>query len=567
MSNKKLSQLTEKLTSLNPEDLLYVSTNGVSKSIKASTLEAPLKTYADNKASDAQANAISAANSTAQSLVNAEAARATSAESSLQAQISTEITNRIDADSDLQDMISVEASRAVAAESLLQNQITAEVSDRQALSSRVDILEADPVTKTYVNQKTQQLQQQISSMLSNLDPAALDSFSEVVAAFQAADGSLSGAITALSSSLSASINEETLARQAADSSLESQIQAEQSRAVGVENSLQSQITQEISDRQADVSAEESRAISAEASLQSQITQEVLDRQSGDAALQAALEQEVLDRNAAIYTATTGHLIPRETLVYDLGSEEYRFRDLYLSGNTIILGETTISSNENGELNLQEGATVGGDLIASEVYVNSAVSVEESARILADQQLQANIDAEEARALAAESALNTRIDNILSNITPESLDSLTEIVTAFQEADGSLSGAITNLATTTSNNLNAEVAARQAAISTLQSQITSEESSRISGDSSTLSSAQSYTNSVAAALVPAGVISMYAGSVAPTGYLLCDGSAVSRSTYSSLFSVIGTSYGSGNGSTTFNLPNPDSNANIKLIIKF
>lgn len=42
--------------------------------------------------------------------------------------------------------------------------------------------------------------------------------------------------------------------------------------------------------------------------------------------------------------------------------------------------------------------------------------------------------------------------------------------------------------------------------------------------------------------------------APTGYLACDGSAVSRSTYAALFAVIGTTFGSGDGSTTFNLPN-------------
>jgi microcystin-dependent protein len=52
----------------------------------------------------------------------------------------------------------------------------------------------------------------------------------------------------------------------------------------------------------------------------------------------------------------------------------------------------------------------------------------------------------------------------------------------------------------------------------------------------------------------GSIYMYAGSTAPTGYLICDGQAVSRSTYSDLFSVIGTTYGSGDGSTTFNIPN-------------
>ena len=55
------------------------------------------------------------------------------------------------------------------------------------------------------------------------------------------------------------------------------------------------------------------------------------------------------------------------------------------------------------------------------------------------------------------------------------------------------------------------------------------------------------------LPPPGVISAFAGSTAPTGYLICDGSAVSRTTYSALFSVIGTTYGTGDGSTTFNVP--------------
>lgn len=55
------------------------------------------------------------------------------------------------------------------------------------------------------------------------------------------------------------------------------------------------------------------------------------------------------------------------------------------------------------------------------------------------------------------------------------------------------------------------------------------------------------------LVPAGGITMFAGGVAPTGYLLCDGSAVSRETYADLFAVISDTYGEGDGSTTFNLP--------------
>lgn len=55
-------------------------------------------------------------------------------------------------------------------------------------------------------------------------------------------------------------------------------------------------------------------------------------------------------------------------------------------------------------------------------------------------------------------------------------------------------------------------------------------------------------------VPSGAISPYAGSSAPTGWLLCDGTAVSRTTYAALFALIGTTYGAGDGSTTFNLPN-------------
>ena len=54
-------------------------------------------------------------------------------------------------------------------------------------------------------------------------------------------------------------------------------------------------------------------------------------------------------------------------------------------------------------------------------------------------------------------------------------------------------------------------------------------------------------------VPTGTVSAFAGSAAPTGYALCDGSAVNRTTQAALFSVIGTTYGIGDGSTTFKLP--------------
>jgi microcystin-dependent protein len=59
---------------------------------------------------------------------------------------------------------------------------------------------------------------------------------------------------------------------------------------------------------------------------------------------------------------------------------------------------------------------------------------------------------------------------------------------------------------------------------------------------------------ASGVVPVGGIIPYAGASAPSGWLLCNGQAVSRTTFSVLFGIVGTTYGIGDGSTTFNVPN-------------
>lgn len=68
-----------------------------------------------------------------------------------------------------------------------------------------------------------------------------------------------------------------------------------------------------------------------------------------------------------------------------------------------------------------------------------------------------------------------------------------------------------------------------------------------------SKVQTDIDATAAGAIPTGLLAMYGGGSAPTGWLLCDGSAVSRTTYADLFSVCGTTFGAGDGSTTFNLP--------------
>lgn len=63
------------------------------------------------------------------------------------------------------------------------------------------------------------------------------------------------------------------------------------------------------------------------------------------------------------------------------------------------------------------------------------------------------------------------------------------------------------------------------------------------------------------LIPVGTIIDYGGTAAPSGYLACDGTAVSRTTYSDLFTAIGTTWGVGDGSTTFNLPSLARRASV------
>ena len=103
--------------------------------------------------------------------------------------------------------------------------------------------------------------------------------------------------------------------------------------------------------------------------------------------------------------------------------------------------------------------------------------------------------------------------------------------------------------------NASTAATNAA-----SSATNASNSAAAAATSESNAATSETNAAASAaaaalaITPTGSVLAFAGRSSPAGWLLCDGSAVSRTEYAALFTVIGTTYGSGNGTSTFNLPN-------------
>ena len=77
---------------------------------------------------------------------------------------------------------------------------------------------------------------------------------------------------------------------------------------------------------------------------------------------------------------------------------------------------------------------------------------------------------------------------------------------------------------------------------------------INNKNGTITGVTSVTGSSSQNQFPTGIVQMYGGTAAPTGWLLCNGTAVSRTTYANLFAVCSTTYGTGDGSTTFNVPN-------------
>lgn len=143
-----------------------------------------------------------------------------------------------------------------------------------------------------------------------------------------------------------------------------------------------------------------------------------------------------------------------------------------------------------------------------------------------------------------------IDGTLITATGAELNYVDGVTSAIQTQLNAKQATITGAATTVDD---ADLTINRALISNgsgkiAVSDVTSTELGYLDGVTSNV---QSQLNNIVT--TPAGVISAFAGSSAPSGWFLCYGQAVSRTTYATLFSAIGTTYGSGDGSTTFNLP--------------
>lgn len=144
------------------------------------------------------------------------------------------------------------------------------------------------------------------------------------------------------------------------------------------------------------------------------------------------------------------------------------------------------------------------------------------------------------------SIEEELNNVVSDTgaTP-AVGTKNQVLTAIKSIIGTFTGTLANLTTTAKSNL-------VAAINELKANIT-DNTTAIGANSTAIAENTAAINSINTFMLPVGTILEYGGETAPEGFLMCDGHEESRSAKSALFDVIGIKYGSGDGTTTFNVP--------------
>jgi hypothetical protein len=361
--------------------------------------------------------------------------------SRLEGLLSSEESERISGDEDLQSKLDSEESARIAGDASLQSQVDTE-------KGRVDaILLASDADK--------------------------DSFAEIVQLINSVDTENDSAFGSYVLSNNAALASEVSSREQGDQDLQSNIDAEESRASDEESRIESKfdgmMASEEASRIAGDSAEQTRAMGIESSLQSQITQEVSDRQSAisseesarqsaDSSLQSSLNSEISDRQAAVSAEASA----RQAADSDLQSQHDDL-DGY-------------AQDVRSDLDDLDGYAqdVRSDLDQEIVDRAAAVSAEASARQSADSTEQAaRIAGDSSTLQSSKDYTDGKISLVMSNLDTEALDSLVEVVTAFQNADSDLNQTISDLSSAATSALAAEQAARISGDESIQSNLDSE----------------------------------------------------------------------------------------------
>ena len=478
---------------------------------------------------------------------------------------------------DIADAVATESSRASAAETLLQQNIDAEEAARIAADATLTADLAAEVTRAVAREDAIELAYQtadsalttrIDNIVSNTDPAALDSLAEIVTAFQNADSVLTASTIANSTAISnevtrattaeadlqSQITAEVSARTAGDTALQTALTAEEAARIAGDNALDVRLTTEegnVDTLQSDLAAEIVRATAAEAVN----AQDIADEETRATAAEAANAQSIQDEITARATADTQ---VRTDMTALINSGDAATLVSAKAHDDLLIGDATVDGTS--------GNTVT-DRIASakqEAIDEATQDLQEEIanRIAGDSDLQAGLDAEIARATAAEgvlttdlasevtratgveSGLRTDVDAVQSQVTtilgasPETLDTLEEIVSAFVDADSDISALVSSNTTAISteasvrasadtalqNAIDAEAATRGTADAGLQTQIDNITLDYVNADSDVLFAAKAYTDQEADLHQAAAIAHADAQDAALIGDATVDGTA-------------------------------------------
>lgn len=412
--------------------------------------------------------------------------------------------------SDIADAVLVETNRAKAAEQLLQQNIDAEASTRLAADNALQASITAEETRAKGREDTIELEYKaadaalsvrIDNLFSNTDSDAFDSLSEIVKAFQDADDALSASIiansTAITNEVTRATNRETeindrltaeISRaQSAELANAVLIGQEESRAtaaeaalsarIGVEEGkstdLQNQITAEVTratnrenDIASDLSDEITRAKGAEAANAQNIQDEISARATADSQIRTDLGNDITTGDAATLAAAKAH---DDALIGDATVDG-------TAGNTVTdriataKAEAIVESSNSVSIENAERKAADSDL-------GARIDLEITNRIESDTALDDRIDSDRLDRIAGDSDLQTQINFITSNTDPAALDSLTEIVNAFEGADSDMSALIAS----NTSAISAEKSRAEAAEGVLQTNINTEASTRSTAD--------------------------------------------------------------------------------------
>ena len=468
--------------------------------------------------------------------------------------------------SDIAAAVLVETNRATAAEGVNTTAIAAEetralaaegVNATAIAAEETRALAAEGAIDTAYKAADASMQTQINNIISNTDPAALDSLSEIVTAFQSADSVFTSGIAANAAAITAETTRATAAegvnatnianeitraqgveatnaaavvteaglRTAADNALDARVTANEGDITTLTNGLAAEITAtngDISTLTTNLAAEITRATGAEAANATDIAAEETARQNADTSIRTDFAAADTAQTAANTTAWEAYADQAE-----VDAKAYTDTRETAINTAWAAADAAQTTSINAAWAAADTAQTTANTTAWEAYADQ---VEVDAKAYTDTRevvLQGNIDTETAR-----------IDSIISNTDPASLDSLTEIVAAFQAADSNFQALISSNTTaiateasarasadtTLQANITAEAGTRASADTTLQGNIDAEETARIAGDAATLASAATDATTKANAAQAAAIAHADTEDAALIGDATVDGTA-------------------------------------------